>query len=132
MKKINALLKDCVFIELMLPMSPILLEWGLRTVIPALGPFSSYPKSFAIAGMMLPFVLAIRSTGTLSKLFGILMLFGGVVFTAVVCMSLVSSTQARALALRHLYYCSLAGIAFTGVMRFTTKSFQIFATQSVT
>ena len=116
---IGVFIRDCVLIELVLPMSPLLILWALKEPWPALGVAAGYGPALVISAVMLPLVLFIRSHGASRYLFVSLMMLGTILYA----MSLLieSKVWPGSRATEDLSLCYLfsgSGLLFSGTLRF--------------
>jgi hypothetical protein len=126
-EKVITLGRDCLLIELALPMSPLLIQFLLKRFWPVLGEATFYKPTLAVAGMMLPLVLYIRTTGSVRNLFMLLMVCGTILYTmSVMIESPIWPTTSTEADLRLCYQLSAGGVFLSGSCRLITESCRIF------
>jgi hypothetical protein len=129
--KMGVLARDCVLVELILPMSPLLIQFAMKSVWHALrggGDPTFYKQPLVISAMMLPLVLFIRTTpGLVRGLYIFLLILGTILYTmSVVIDSSVWPESQKFQDLKSCYQFAGLGLIFSGVLRFTSESARVF------
>jgi len=115
----------CVVLELLLPVSPIIIEFVLKKLLSGLQPFTL--RHLATTGMTLPLILFIRTAGWSKNLMGILWGVGAILFAASICMDSPAYSEAQRTANVTICYVAAGiGIALTGGFRFASEGIRLF------
>jgi hypothetical protein len=118
---LGILAMDCVLLEMVLPLSPVIIDGVYKSLAPKLPPFTLYQRSMADAALMLPLLLFVRTKGGTSKFFGLVMIAGAILYAGIILIDIPTPPVAFEGALPNFYNFIMRVLALTMCIRFCTE-----------